>query len=538
MSKDSREIIIKNLDEILNNKNLFEFKNWIKSSDVKLKCLNTNNFDVLIKAIDVDVSVEFIKFIVCQCQYETLNYIIKKNEMDVSPLSLAILKENFKVADYLINNGSDVNFLKFNLDNRLKKRYMIENGMDITSEFLKDLIKCNEVDLLNLIFKNCVFDRAIILYFINIYKNKISLSNKQIQEKILKENHKFKFNNYIYELAIENNNYKILEILLRYDNRKKDVIIKNLFQLGNEKKLREKKNKINDVIKSYSFNLQWEKYMDNFINMEERINLITELFIKNDLKELKLFIKKYNFPMSYFNQMHNDFIILSIENSTSVEIINFIIKLCQPKTLNYTLSYNNEKKTPLLSAISKEKFEIANILIKNNANINYKIDNDTIINYLYRHISMNKKILKYLLNTEVHISSKFINVLIASKQNELLYTIFRYFFFNSSFIVKLLDIYKKGQPLSNKQLQAILSKEKNKINIKDIAYKEIIVSENVDFLKFLLQLETTRKREIFKYVIAQISHNKNFLIHFDTNEMIESTGEHFFLNYFGKIDKF
>ncbi|OUM68022.1 hypothetical protein PIROE2DRAFT_4447 [Piromyces sp. E2] len=116
------------------------------------------------------------------------------------------------------------------------------------------------------------------------------------------------------------------------------------------------------------------------------------------VEDLIYFLEKNNFTLEEWVKKQEeeeegsfDLLIYAIENSASLDIINFIIKQGGYKTLNYsfydyraTPPVNNNGhshafcygvyKVPLFSAIAAHNFEVANLLLKNKADINYIID--------------------------------------------------------------------------------------------------------------------------------------------------------------------
>jgi len=223
---------------------------------------------------------------------------------------------------------------------------------------------------------------------------------------------------------------------------------------------------------------------------------ILELIKENNIKELKCYIEKYNISLKELNQENFDILIYAIENNSSLDIIKFIIQQCVYNTLNYTVKYIqplnvNEQityyKVPLFSSINLENFKISNFLLNKHANINYKIQIPekelSIVDYLYEckipNFNLNLNKLKYILKKDINIkcfSTTFINLLVKECENNLLNLIFKHYVFNVPFILILINFKKHNVSLSNKQLQELYIKEKNKIIIKDEMYEEAIKS--------------------------------------------------------------
>jgi len=530
---NKRRKIIKELVKLFKENNIYKLKNYIKENSIKLRLLNHKFSDILIIALDCDAGLPIIKYIINQCQYDTLNYIIENhhnfNEVRNSPLSIAIKKKKFEIADYLLKCGADLNYFDFEVNDKAARKYIINRGGDLTSEMIKNIIMNNENDLLKFIFKYRVFDNQFILCFLKINKLKIPLSNRNIQNKIVKEKSKIEFNYSFYKIAIAYRNYEAINILIRNDSRANKVIIKNLFQVFNNGTSREERYQFIQWIKQSDPNISTlfdPYYFDNLYHIENKVHEITELLKGSQLEVLKNYIHQHQFPLNYFINESNDMLILSIENSPSADLMNYILQECHYSNLNYTIYIGNKRKTPLLSAIAKNHFKLADILMDCNADINYRINGNTLPYYLYTHNLLNSKNFKYIIHKNVIITSDLINGILRDKQNDLLKIIFKEYTYNNYFILQLLNLYQQKTSLSNKQLQNILVKEYHKLNIETISYKTAINQENYEAIKIminhdklkviilrhLLELAYTNKKEIYtpffnNFAVENISQN-------------------------------
>jgi len=253
--------------------------------------------------------------------------------------------------------------------------------------------------------------------------------------------------------------------------------------------------------------------------IEEQRFYLKKLITKNNLTDIKRYIKENNVKLSALNDDHFDVLIYAIENESevSLETIQYIIDEGSYSTLNYYKKNEEEEeeeerrgegertgrhefspsksygyyKTPLFSAIAFEKFNLANLLLKNKADINYTItDFKSIIGVALNTINilsdlssrnfLNSRNLKYILNHGFKIkgiTAAIINDLIQYKnglKNDLLEIIFRHYIFDNNFILNFLHFYKYQQALSNRRLHYFITKEKNKIVIQDTMYASTI----------------------------------------------------------------
>jgi len=108
---------------------------------------------------------------------------------------------------------------------------------------------------------------------------------------------------------------------------------------------------------------------------------------QNDDKELEIIIKNVckiiknnDIDLFYKNNTTNfDILIYSIQNNVSIEIIKAILPFYKNKTLNYI----QNGWSPLIAAILNNKFEIADLLLENNADIEKGYGGYNILQYMF-----------------------------------------------------------------------------------------------------------------------------------------------------------
>jgi len=256
---------------------------------------------------------------------------------------------------------------------------------------------------------------------------------------------------------------------------------------------------------------------------QKRNNVIEKI---NNIVELGIYIKKKKVDLDELNDKDFDILIYAIEHSNSVHLVQYILNETHYKTLNYAF-YDTGKyksflvsvidkhinyegyKIPLFTAIALNKFKIADLLLKKNANINYLINGRgyhdiDIINYLYYMSGysdfLNRRNLKYILNNGFHI--KHINTEVVHKMlkrdfNEgLLEILLKNYVFDNNFIIKLLVISHFQETVSNKELQQMIDNEKNKIIIDDSVYDICDERENYDAVTMILDYDSSGKESI------------------------------------------
>jgi len=254
--------------------------------------------------------------------------------------------------------------------------------------------------------------------------------------------------------------------------------------------------------------------MDNK-NTNEEIQKELKLIIKNNNKtELENYIIERDITIKDLCSDTFDLLIYSIENGASLEIIQFITRQEQYEELNFTIHENGKDKNPLFSAILKNKFTLADMLLKNGADINYCINNKDdgdIINYLNTYGSLNNKNLKYILNHGydtyflfTNINSCLISNFIRSFKNKFLDIIFKHYIFDNTFIINLLKWYKNCTPFTPIQFQTIITNEKNKLKIRENTYEsyysDASKEENYEAIKIIFENDGSEHDILFRRI--------------------------------------
>jgi len=72
---------------------------------------------------------------------------------------------------------------------------------------------------------------------------------------------------------------------------------------------------------------------------KNKYNVIKRIIGRNDLFELKKYIKNNHINLRHWNKTSEDILILAILKGASLDIIDFILKECQYESLNYELNY-------------------------------------------------------------------------------------------------------------------------------------------------------------------------------------------------------
>jgi len=426
-----------NIIQYINENDFNRLKNYIQIKNINLKEINIKEFDLLIFAIERNASLPIINYIIHQCQYKTLNYVFNANNgyrkynndfliqnnyiigMKI-PLFSAIFTENFELSDYLLKNNADINYGIFfegygNVDlisyffyslqanflssfNSKTIKYILNKGFnlknitaDLTNKLLF-LIERNENDYVKIIFNHFVFDNTFIIHLLNFSKNKISMSQQQLQNLITKEKSKLEINEKLYHCAINENNYDIISLFLEYDGRKQSQIINTII-----------KYKILDkAIQAYNITLV-EKIFNHFNQqqfLKETIetieNLIVEQYKYSNINNIKLILEEIE--PCFLENLDMQKILFKINNNSDnncynkPSMKNFIKLLIKPPNRKYDThidihlfkNFNSHYLNFILNVLleindqNMIKYILENETLKSKININ---DKDILGNY-------------------------------------------------------------------------------------------------------------------------------------------------------------
>ncbi|KAG4099082.1 hypothetical protein H8356DRAFT_1390549 [Neocallimastix lanati (nom. inval.)] len=533
------EIMEEEIIKIIRSNNIIKLKKFLNENNINIKKLSNVNFDILIKAIENNNSDLLVKFIIINGHYSNLNYTIyeKLENIYKSPLSVAIANNYFKIAEILIEFGADINFINSDiLESILNTKninFLIDKGFN-KAILLKILIKSYRNSLLNYTLENYLFNKNFILKLIHFYRNKISISNQELSNIINTEKYNIDFYDFLYLYAIEFNNFMVMDLLFYNDGREKNVIFNNFY------------NNLQD--KNIEINFKDGKclFINNFNKYIEKRNDIVQLVRNNNIMDIKYYLKENNIKLMYFNNIYNkynDLLKIYLENNDSLELINFLIKECNYENLNYYVCIDGKIVSLLYYILSKNKFQISDLLIKNGANIN----NEDFLIKLYERKHLNKLNLKYIVNSTYNISLNFIQKLINDRQLKILNIILKTYIFNNYFILYLLSISKNKKPLSSEQLNDIVNNEKYKIIFDNSIYKLAIDEDDIEFLNSIIINDFRENDEILKVLFQIFSQEKENNIFYKErerylntlkNEKVLIKIDEQFINNLNNIDKY
>jgi len=243
------------------------------------------------------------------------------------------------------------------------------------------------------------------------------------------------------------------------------------------------------------------------------IDILKKLVKQDNLAELKSFAIFNDLDNIQINSDSFDILNYAIENSSSIDIIKFL--LAQYKNLNYEI---NDAEIPLYISLQQCRFDVANLLLEQGANINLSTWNgDNILIHFLKIKRLNRYILSYILkhgidiNFEDEKNKRFLDYIIEEQNIPFLKTVFRHYVYNTSFILNMILMYKKREAMNDEDFKLLIVQEKKQVKITSSMYIQTIKLNNLELLKQLI--ENDRNKHIIdiinKYRLLLVSAELN-----------------------------
>jgi len=390
----------------------------ITENKINLKQLNHRDFDVLLFAIYKDLSVDMMKYIIDEAEYQDLNYVytitkkFKKYvnfdsednnnndddddeeeeeeeeeeglltiDTETTPLFMAIGGGNFQIANFLMEKGADINYkLIFDMDvtdylytvgnfDKRKLKFVFNHGFNIQKVItpiylVKYNIQFKSSHLLKHILDRYVFNNDFILQFLYIYNNRHSLSYTCLKKMVAKERNKVSFDEHIYSFTIHLKRYDTINLFLDYDSKDRVFIY-------------------NNIVKKYNF--LNEALISNNSKFIAKVLTYEMPYMKND--ELT---KILNYADN--NQYIKDGIIIFLNICLNKKYKNTFEKIC------LMASKNNNKKVihDILSKIIINNYPLESSDSQHLSlllNMAVKIENLWYIEFLLKNFNINSKMI-------------------------------------------------------------------------------------------------------------------------------------------------
>jgi len=255
---ESLDDIKEHLIEIFKKGDKELLENYIDNTTLELEEINDENFDILMNAIENSDSCELIQYIIDTVPYTDLNYDLPLNKEYKTPISTAISYNHFKVADFLISKGADLNYK------------LVNDNTKSSNEILLYLYRNNFLNFDNLKYTlnkkilNKIKENAKGLYVTHsLIYNLIKQTENEMTEYIIRTLH-FPVTINQYRVALIANNYDMVDLLYEIDKSEEISkllkLIEALTKCSTEKSyLLSKKTKYDKIKSAADMHFQNEK---------------------------------------------------------------------------------------------------------------------------------------------------------------------------------------------------------------------------------------------------------------------------------------
>ena len=217
---------------------------------------------------------------------------------------------------------------------------------------------------------------------------------------------------------------------------------------------------------------------------------IKKLIKNNDFNELKTYFIFNNIKVNDIDNSEFNILMHAFEKKASNDILKFLLKEYE------NLNFEYENKVPLFEALVNNNYSIANALINHGANINFcNTERDNILLYLFKNDFLNKRKMNFIFENGIDINyedcskKRFLDYVIELNKFELVLSIFNFYMYNTSFIVKLLMMYSNKIFVQKKDFQDLIQNEKTRIQITKSMYLAAIDTSNIKLIDFILKID-------------------------------------------------
>jgi len=233
------------LKQLIKNNEMKTFETYVIQNKTPLREFNTEKFDILIYAIEQNISLEWIKFIGKLGPYYNFNYTVKtKSEprygtptsLDTdyykSPLTVAIDHQRFDIADYFQENGAKL-FTDWVIRSRSQK---YKTHIDVL-EYLYRNKNLND-STLSYLYSQQKHTNDLYPVKINAVEEAIELKETEMAKAII-ETFQLPIMKNWYRITLKSGNSAMLEYMLEHDQRDEEQILSQLNEIINNENLNE-----------------------------------------------------------------------------------------------------------------------------------------------------------------------------------------------------------------------------------------------------------------------------------------------------------
>jgi len=339
---NERKTKINIINDLIKNNNLNDLKKFIQENNIKL-FNDKYKYEILIEAIKNNVTFNIIKYIIDQWFENVNRYVIyysdskdiKKFEHDYdslnenieieSPLSVAIQTKNFRVADYLINHGSNINDISdtvlSNIITIKNYKYILTKNVKISNHLICNLLNSAKWYFIKDMFKYNIYNNSFIINLILIYKNNIEISSQNLEKLLKNEENKIIIEDEMYKEAFdlyfctkdfllehenENDynmiyNYGMIKFLYENDKRNPDLKSLRIYKLLRNYSDKEKIHMINLIKESEPnpiLDRTFINILETSIKNQKHEEAMEKFIEENNISKLKDYINNNNIKLT------------------------------------------------------------------------------------------------------------------------------------------------------------------------------------------------------------------------------------------------
>lgn len=334
-----------------------EIIHFVENHTIDDTLIKNSSTDILIFAISHGASILTLQTLL-NCfpkAYQDLNYVFQKT----TPLAISLSMNNMKITEFLINHGAKINFIGHQFDNVLfylyrKKKltenslcFLLENNVETYgNKFLYKIIIDKHLPFLSIYLSYLTpFNLQSIIKLLNVYKNKIPISQKD-------------FNNYIehekakkYRMVIDEDLVSFLCLKSNEDILK--IVLNNqvLYQQFNILLNNIDTNYLSRIYNQKKRNI-FKNHLEQGVKIHQR-DLIEEIFNNNDKEIIKYILD--NGAISNIQHIN-----VVYEESKTKIVENDILNIFIENGADFHISLTNYEK--LLAVHKKDTTHIFSFL--------------------------------------------------------------------------------------------------------------------------------------------------------------------------------
>jgi len=398
-------------------------KSMINENNISLETMNDEDkYNTLKILIERHCPLETLKTKIedAKCTKEMLNeFFISDDEEVTSLLFIAITNELFRISDYLINIGCDINYCNngHSLIQLLKMKNLLSPKImayllskNLNTKVFKD--ELNQIDFKTAKILILYNNNKFILSLLSMYKEHHEIGKISFESFLKNEKKNLIIPYKWYKDAILNENYHHIDFFKKFDQ---DIVFEkkiiNIWWSVNQRYLPQEQKKFVIFFKKCKYHNISITLDPNLINRAlnsiiktKRKQIKMDMYL-NNWNALSLYLQENSYLLDDINTEYFDTLSLGIFNGIPINHLNEIIHYFSYTVFDYIIPYDmmNDNISPVTLSIVLNRFDICMHLLSLGADINYKMmdrsgTNNAILECLCKHKKLNVNTLNFIFN--------------------------------------------------------------------------------------------------------------------------------------------